>query len=67
MGTKRKHENLRHGQLCSQADIAEMWGVSPTRVSQIEQRAIAKLRAAIEKFADEAGVTIREWLSEDLT
>lgn len=62
MHPKRKHKHLRHGQLCSQQDIAAMWRVSPARVGQIERRAIEKLRVAIVQFAAEEGVTIREWL-----
>lgn len=67
MHTKRKHQNLRHGQLCSQQDIADAWGVSRVRIDQIEQRAFAKMRAAIVQFAEREGVTIREWLFGELT
>lgn len=67
MHAKRKHENLRYGQQCSQQDIAAVWGVSPARVGQIERRAITKIRTAIEQFAEEEGVTIREWLFGEST
>lgn len=62
MPTKRKHQNLRHGQLCSQQDIADAWGVSRVRIDQIERRAFAKMRAAMERLAEREGVTVREWL-----
>lgn len=62
MHAKRKHKQLRHGQLCSQQDIADAWGVSRVRIDQIERRAFAKLRAAIVELAEREGVTVREWL-----
>jgi DNA-directed RNA polymerase sigma subunit (sigma70/sigma32) len=61
MHAKRKHK-LRHGQLCSQQDIADAWGVSRVRIDQIERRAFAKLRAAIAELAERDGVSVREWL-----
>jgi len=41
--------------------IAKSWGVCYQRVQQIEQRALEKLRAAIEKEAEAAGVSPGEW------
>lgn len=42
-------------------EIARSWGVCYQRVQQIEQRAIQKLREAIEKEAEAAGVSPVEW------
>lgn len=43
-------------------EIARSWGVCYQRVQQIEQRAIEKLREAIEKEAEAAGVSPGEWM-----
>ena len=43
-------------------EIAERWGVSRMRIWQIEQRALLKIRKAIEAEARHRGVTVKEWL-----
>lgn len=43
-------------------DIAQMLGISRARVSQIEYRALAKMKVAIEREASRAGVSVYEWL-----
>lgn len=48
--------------LLSHEEIAEMWGVSRTRVWQIEQRALCKIRKYIEREAKLAGVSPIVWL-----
>ena len=46
----------------SQAEVAEMFGVSQSRIQQIEQAALYKLRRAVQCEADQRGVTVREFL-----
>lgn len=48
--------------LKTQQEIAQSWGVSKGRVWQIETRALAKLKKAIQYEAAKRGVTVREWL-----
>ena len=49
----------------SQYEIAKAAGVSRAAVYDLEQKAIRKLRRAIEQEAKIAGVTVREWLFGD--
>lgn len=46
-------------------EIGEIFGVSMRRVQQIEVRALAKLKAAIQQEAEAAGVTPAEWMTGD--
>jgi len=51
--------------LMTQHQIAELWGVGKCRVGQIENRALHKLKKAIEYEAAKAGVSVRDWLYGD--
>lgn len=33
--------------LCTQAEVAELWGVSRSRINQIERNALRKIRAGL--------------------
>lgn len=46
----------------SDYEVAKLWGISRSAVWFIRQRAIKKLRKAIEKEAAAAGVAPRDWL-----
>lgn len=46
----------------SDYELAERMGITRTRVFQIRQRAMEKLRVAIEEEAAAAGVTVAAWL-----
>jgi len=41
---------VKNSPLCSYQDVAKVLGISPTRVFQIEQRALGKLRKAFKKI-----------------
>jgi hypothetical protein len=45
----------------SQYEVADLMGITRTRVHQIEKRALKKLRAAIEAEAVAAGISVEEW------
>ncbi len=47
------------------SEIGKMFGVSLQSVQSIEQRAIRKIKAAIESEAAKAGMTVEEWLLSD--
>ena len=51
-----------HGATYSLVDIARACGVSFQMIQQVEQRALRKIRTAIEAEADAAGVTVDVWL-----
>jgi len=46
----------------TQDQIAAMQGVTRCRISQIERRAMKKIRRAVAAYAAEAGVSPRDWL-----
>jgi DNA-directed RNA polymerase sigma subunit (sigma70/sigma32) len=54
--------SLEIGGPLSQQDLATLCGVSRARISQIELRALEKIRRAIQSFAKAAGVSPAEWL-----
>lgn len=43
--------------------LAARFGVCWQRIRQIEYRAIEKMKAAAEKEAEEAGMSLREWMT----
>lgn len=50
----------------SDYELAERMGISQARVLQLRQRAMRKLRAAIEQEAAAEGLTVAEWLGWDV-
>jgi DNA-directed RNA polymerase sigma subunit (sigma70/sigma32) len=52
----------RHGTM-SQRDVAELIGVSHRRIQQIEQRALKKMRAELQRQAEAEGVSVRDWIN----
>ena len=55
-------DDLPHDVGMSQRDVAKVFGVSQTRIAQIECRALEKLLAAVNSEARNSGVTADEWL-----
>lgn len=49
----------------SQREVAEHLGIALRTVQETEARAMRKIRAAIEKRAKRAKVTVWEWLFEE--
>lgn len=49
----------------SYSEVAEIMGISRSRVMQIEIRALVKIRRAIQCEAAAAGETVGEWLFGD--
>lgn len=56
------HGNVPSTGGLSQQRVAELLGISVTRVQQLERRAIGKLRAALVRRAKRAKTTIAGWL-----
>lgn len=50
----------------TQDELAEVKGISRRMVQKIESRALKKVKAAIEREAAEAGLSVRDWLFEGL-
>ncbi len=46
----------------TQLEVAQLLGISRTRVYQIEHRALRKIRAAFAAEARTAGLSVPEWL-----
>ncbi len=51
------------GTIATYKELAFIFGVSDTRIIEIERRAIQKIRAEIEREAAAAGVSPEEWLT----
>ncbi|MGD9644288.1 MAG: sigma factor-like helix-turn-helix DNA-binding protein [Pirellulales bacterium] len=63
---KPQHANVASGSAVrGQKEIAALLGISRARVFQLEQRAMEKIRKAIEQEARAAGMSIREWLESE--
>ena len=51
--------------LRSQAEIGAIFGVSLQSIQSVEYRALKKIRRAIQREADAAGKSVRDWLFGD--
>ncbi len=61
---REQHANAASGTaLRTHEEIAARFGVSRAMIAHIEQRALRKLRYAIECEAKAAGMTVAEWLA----
>ncbi len=48
----------------SQTEVAALLGIDRSRVGQIEQSALRKIRVAVKEEALKAGIEVDEWISE---
>lgn len=63
---KRRLGNANSGTACmTQQAIGEMFGVSLQSIQAVEYRALRKIRQAIRREAEAAGVSVRTWLYGD--
>jgi DNA-directed RNA polymerase sigma subunit (sigma70/sigma32) len=46
----------------SQSEVAELLGITPGRVGQIERRAMEKIRTLIETESRRAGCSAHDWM-----
>lgn len=51
--------------LRSLAEIGAMFGVSLQSIQCVEQRALKKIRAAIEREAASEGMSVRDWICQE--
>ena len=48
----------------SQTEVAALLGIDRSRVGQIEQSALRKIRVAVKEEALKSGIEVDEWMSE---
>lgn len=65
--TRSEHSLASSNCVLSQRQVASLLGISQTRVTQIERRALNKLRQAIAEDAQATGQSVREWISGEVS